>query len=212
MIEAYIVTDNHDRIIASVLDAQYTSVGMQSVELPDDFDFSMQSDYVYKNGQIAYDGSYTKEIESVKAQNELRTLQMEQLFVLASILVESNAKNLTNEQAFKVSAFFKEYEVGVFYEKDDIIRYNGDIYRIGQDHTSQQNFVPGEEETRSLYSKIEITDSGYEVWKEYDGVSGIYSKGQIVQDPSDGNLYKSLIDSNVWGPPSEYLTYWELQS
>lgn len=57
-----------------------------------------------------------------------------------------------------------------------------------------------------------ISEEGYETWKEYDGVSGAYSKDQIVIDPTDSQLYKSKIDNNVWGPPSKQLDYWKLYS
>ena len=33
---------------------------------------------------------------------------------------------------------------------------------------------------------------------------------QVVRDPTDEQLYKSLIDNNVWGPPSKQPNYWDL--
>lgn len=118
--------------------------------------------------------------------------------------------DLTDEEAFASKPLFPQWEVGYNYKKDWIISYNGELYRIGQDHTSQEQWIPGADGTTSLYSKIEITESGYEVWKEWDGVSGSYSSGQIVEDPNDNQLYISKIDSNVWGPPSQQPTYWDL--
>ena len=60
-----------------------------------------------------------------------------------------------------------------------------------------------------MYSAIKIDEeTGYETWKAWDGVSGIYAKDQIVKDPNDGLLYKSTIANNVWGPPSSFSTYW----
>ena len=105
---------------------------------------------------------------------------------------------------------FMSWQPGYDYKKDWIIEYDGNLYRIGQDHTSQAQWIPGTPGTESLYSKIEITEEGYEVWKEWDGVSGIYAKDQIVRDPTDEQLYKSLIDNNVWGPPSTQPNYWQL--
>ena len=105
---------------------------------------------------------------------------------------------------------YPEWQVGFDYKKDWIIRHGENLYRIGQDHTSQEQWVPGADGTTALYSKIEITEGGYEVWQEWDGVSGSYANGQIVQDPTDEQLYKSLIDNNVWGPPSKQPNYWDL--
>ena len=127
--------------------------------------------------------------------------------IIAPIIMR---ENLTDAEASNFKQFYPEYKVGVDYKQNWIFRYGEDLYRIGQDHTSQEQWVPGADGTTALYSKIEITESGYEVWQEWDGVSGSYANGQIVQDPTDEKLYKSLIDNNVWGPPSEQPSYWEL--
>ena len=126
---------------------------------------------------------------------------------IPSMLMRSN---LTDTEALNYISVYPEWVVGFDYKKDWIIRHGEDLYRIGQDHTSQEQWVPGADGTTALYSKIEITESGYEVWQEWDGVSGSYAKDQIVRDPTDEQLYKSLIDNNVWGPPSEQPGYWEL--
>ena len=118
--------------------------------------------------------------------------------------------NLTDDEAVNYISVYPEYKVGVDYKQNWIIRHGENLYRIGQDHTSQEQWVPGADGTTALYSKIEITEGGYEVWQEWDGVSGSYANGQIVQDPTDEQLYKSLIDNNVWGPPSKQPNYWDL--
>lgn len=118
--------------------------------------------------------------------------------------------NLTDDEAVNYISVYPEYKVGVEYKQNWIFRYGEDLYRVGQDHTSQEQWVPGEEGTESLYSKIEFTSGGYEIWQEYDGVSGVYAKDQVVRDPNDEKLYISKIDSNVWGPPSTQPDYWEL--
>lgn len=119
-------------------------------------------------------------------------------------------ENLTDKEALNFQKFYPSWQVGFDYKKDWIIQYDGSLYRIGQDHTSQAQWTPGSEGTTALYSKISISEEGYEVWKEWDGVSGSYKSGQIVEDPNNNQLYISKIDSNVWGPPSEQPTYWEL--
>lgn len=118
--------------------------------------------------------------------------------------------DLTDKEASASKPLFPQWQVGFDYKKDWIISYNGELYRIGQDHTSQEQWTPGSEGTTALYSNITISEEGYETWKEYDGVSGTYAKDQIVIDPTDSQRYKSKIDNNVWGPPSEQPNYWEL--
>ena len=126
--------------------------------------------------------------------------------VIAPIIMR---ENLADKEAIDFQKFYPSWQVGFDYKKNWIIQYDGSLYRIGQDHTSQAQWTPGSDGTTALYSKIEIED-GYEVWKAWDGVSGSYSKNQIVKDPTDNQLYISKIDSNVWGPPSEQPDYWEL--
>ena len=127
--------------------------------------------------------------------------------VIAPIIMR---EHLTDKEAIDFQEFYPSWQVGFDYKKDWIIQYDGSLYRIGQDHTSQEQWTPGSEGTTALYSKISISEEGYEVWKEWDGVSGSYESGQIVEDPNDNQLYISKIDSNVWGPPSQQPTYWEL--
>ena len=105
---------------------------------------------------------------------------------------------------------FDEWRSDVKYTKGNIVRHKDNIYRIGQDHTSQTQWIPGETGTESLYSLIHIDEGGYEVWKAWDGISGIYKQYQIVRDPNDNKLYKSEIPNNVWGPPHEQPMYWKL--
>ena len=126
--------------------------------------------------------------------------------VIAPIIMR---ENMTDKEALSFQEFYPSWQVGFNYKKGWIIQYDGSLYRIGQDHTSQEQWVPGSDGTTALYSKIEI-EGDYEVWKAWDGVSGSYSKNQIVKDPTDDQLYRSKIDSNVWGPPSQQPTYWDL--
>lgn len=118
--------------------------------------------------------------------------------------------NLTDEEALNFASLYPVWQIGYDYKQGWIIQYDDSLYRIGQDHTSQEQWIPGEIGTEALYSKIEITEEGYEVWQEWDGVSGSYANGQIVKDPTDEQLYQSLIDNNVWGPPSTQPDYWQL--
>lgn len=116
--------------------------------------------------------------------------------------------NIPDEIIGHYKIFYPTWRVGIDYELGQILLYNGSLYRVGQNHTSQEQWAPGDLGTDSLYSKIEIVDDQYEVWQVYDGVSGVYSKDQIVVDPNDRKLYISKIDVNVWGPPSEQPDCW----
>lgn len=125
-------------------------------------------------------------------------------------LAKMQAQSLSDAEAVRVPALYDEWIAGETYKRGKIVRFKGELYRIGQDLTSSDTYKPGDEGTTALYSHIAIdSETNYEVWKEWDGVSGIYSQGQIVKDSTDNALYRSKIANNVWGPPSSTPDYWE---
>lgn len=202
----YAMLDDDGRICATT-DIEEYAEGFIEFEFPDDFDFNNQSDYIIKDGVLIHSPTPLSD-EEAQINEEIE--RQKQLQVATYIVVNESAPNLTDEQALSVSMLFNEWVVGKEYKKGYIVRYNGELYRIGQDHTSQEQWKPGDTGVTALYSHITITEEGYEVWKPWDGVSGIYAEGQIVEDPNDGKLYMSKIPNNVWGPPSQQPMYWEL--
>lgn len=205
----YVSVDENGRICASTSKEEYAE-GMTEFDFPDDFDYESQSDYRIADGELIHDPLPMSD-ESKQYEEEIE--RQKQLSAATIIFVNENAPNLTDEQALKLNLLFETWTKGMECKKDHIVRHEGELYRIGQDHTAQEQWKPGDEGTTALYSHIKITkitEEGYEVWKAWDGVSGIYSKDQIVEDPEDGKLYKSKIDNNVWWPPHTTSDYWEL--
>lgn len=201
----FVLTDENGRILATTSIQEYAE-GMDEFDFPEDFDFFNQRNYRIVENELILDPLPVSEEEKARELERERNKQLQEATVL---LIRANAATLTNKQALSVSLLFDEWKVGTAYKKDEIIRYGEDLYRIGQDHTAQAQWVPGSTGVDALYSKIEIGEDGYEVWKEWDGVSGVYDEGKVVRDPNDNQLYKSKVPSNVWGPPSQQPTYWE---
>lgn len=208
---AWIKTDEDGRITASTTLEQY-SKGMMQVDIPDDFDFSKQNDYIYKDGQLTCDNAFSTAQKNAQIEYERQIKENAQIQIAARMFVRVNSDILTDEQALTVPLLFDEWAVGVEYKKGSIVRHDDELYRIGQDHTSQEQWVPGAVGTDSLYSHITIGKDGYEDWKKWDGITGLYNQGQIVRDSDDGQLYKSKIPNNTYGPPHEMPDYWELYS
>lgn len=202
----YVMLDENGRICATTDTKEYAE-GMIEFDLPEDFDYSHQEDYRIEGGELVKDPVPLSD-EEKKVNEEIE--RQKQLQIAAIMFVHESAPDLTDEQVLSIPLLFDEWTVCKEYKKDYIVRHNGELYRIGQDHTSQEQWKPGDSGVTALYSHITITGEGYEVWKPWDGVSGIYAEGQIVEDPDDGQLYKSKIPNNVWGPPSQQHMYWEL--
>lgn len=117
-------------------------------------------------------------------------------------LVETG--NIDADTASAHKDMFEDWQPGVSYKAGQIRKRNDVLYKIVQDHTSQEDWLPSE--TPSLYESIIITEAGYEEWKKPTGAHNAYNKGKIVV--FKGKLYKSLIDGNAYSP-EEYPAAWE---
>lgn len=121
------------------------------------------------------------------------------------------AQTLSNEQALEVATIFPKYIIGKTYKEGEIFTYGvngvGDpqLYKVVQDHTSQEDWVPSE--NPALYTPIGLNESGYPIWSKPTGAHDAYNTGDIVE--YNGTLYKSLIDGNAYSP-EEYPNGWEV--
>ena len=142
---------------------------------------------------------------------ELSAASSPQLMSLAGIVAPAMAPSMTDEQALAVSDFFPEYAVGVDYEQGDVFRHDDRLFRVAQPHTSQEQWVPGEAGTESLYTEIEVAEDGVDVWRQPTGAHDAYGVGDKVHYPDeDGPVYVSTIDGNTWSP-KEYPQGWQLE-
>ena len=89
--------------------------------------------------------------------------------------------------------------------KGDTRTWGGVTYKCIQGHTTLKGWEP--DKTPTLWKENE---SGDEIIDWYVPTSTKnYSKGDLVRY-TDGNVYKSLIDNNVWSPTA-YPARWEHQ-
>lgn len=68
-------------------------------------------------------------------------ISKEKARLLRTMIVKASAY-LTDEDAIEVVEMFKEWKPQVKYEVDDRIRYNDNLYRVQQTHTSQSDWTP----------------------------------------------------------------------
>ena len=125
------------------------------------------------------------------------------LDVVAKLLMRSD---ISEDEARVMHNYYPEWKIGVDYKQGWVIRYNGNLYKIAQDHTSQSQWVPGETGTESLYTGITVSSEGYPYWQQPTGAHDAYNIGDIVLYKD--KLYKSLINGNVWSP-DVYPMGWE---
>ena len=106
------------------------------------------------------------------------------------------ADNLTDEQAVQVPLIFEAWQVGVNYKVGKKLVYEEVLYKVLQDHTSQETWTP--KDAPSLFARVLVDDGGAVLdWVQPDSTNP-YMKGDRVK--FEGKIYESLIDSNVWSP------------
>lgn len=128
-----------------------------------------------------------------------------QLFA-ASLDVDTQA-----DMILEIPSVFPAYQVNVAYKVKEVFSYGfnsvGDpqLYQVLQAHTSAEQWPP--DSASGLYKKIGISDSGYPEWVRPLGATDAYNTGDIVS--YNGELYRSVMDANVWSP-DEYPAGWEV--
>ena len=107
------------------------------------------------------------------------------------------AEGFTDEQALQVIALYPEWsDDSIDYKTGERIRYGGILYKVLQDHTSQEIWNP--KDAPSLFTKVIVETPGEIVeWEQPESTNG-YSKGDKVTH--NGKTYESLIDNNIWEP------------
>ena len=108
--------------------------------------------------------------------------------------------------ALTIQEFYDIWVTNVNYVKGQYINHEGVLYKVLQDHTSQEGWTPNA--TPSLFAKVLIDPSGETIleWAQPDSTNA-YMTGDKVK--FEGNVYESLIDNNIWSP-SAYPTGWKV--
>ena len=106
------------------------------------------------------------------------------------------ADNLTDEQAVQVPLIFEAWQVGVNYKVGKKLVYEEVLYKVLQDHTSQETWTP--KDAPSLFARVLVDDDGAVLDWVQPNSTNPYMKGDRVK--FEGKIYESLIDSNVWSP------------
>ena len=102
------------------------------------------------------------------------------------------------------ASFFLEWNIGVNYKANTLLQYEGLLYRVLQEHTSQADWTP--DKTPSLYKVLSINENGILEWTRPISSVDAYMIGDECM--FNGVHKRSTIDNNVWSP-DEYPEGWE---
>ena len=103
-----------------------------------------------------------EEIDKPEDYNEFKIDQVKRLIRIKD-LVEDNKNNintfgLTNEESLQVIDWFPVWKANIELKTGEKISYNGKLYEILQDHTSQDGWEPSIN-TASLFKEVAINDT-----------------------------------------------------
>lgn len=103
---------------------------------------------------------------------------------------------VSDDVSLQVPNLYPTWKVGVDYVTGDRVLYNDILYKVLQDHTSQETWTP--DVASSLFAKVLIPDENIiPEWEQPDSTNP-YMKGDKVTH--NGKTWVSIIDNNVWEP------------
>lgn len=114
---------------------------------------------------------------------------------LRAIIEEAMSKE-DDSVVLETPQLLPEWKAGIAYKTRKKLQYGGVVWKVLQDHTSQEGWEPGA--APSLFAEVLIPDP--EVipeWKQPDSTNP-YMKGDKVTH--NGTTWICTIDNNVWEP------------
>lgn len=105
------------------------------------------------------------------------------------------AENQTDETLIDNKSAFRLWSGnGLAVKAGEIYLYNDELYRVVQDHTTQNDWTP--DKTPALYTKISVEE--FPQWVQPTGAQDAYKKGDKVT--YENKHWISTADNNVWQP------------
>lgn len=114
---------------------------------------------------------------------------------LRAIIEEAMSKE-DDSVVLEIPQLLPEWKAGIAYTTGKKIQYGGVVWKVLQDHTSQEGWEPGV--APSLFAEVLIPDPDViPEWKQPDSTNP-YMKGDKVTH--NGTTWVCTTDNNVWEP------------
>lgn len=151
--------------------------------------------------KVVTESMYNSEYLEMKGKIDELTFELEQaneVNTYLSVAASFAASSFTDEQALQVPLLYPFWSSdSVNYKTGDRVRYTDNVlYKVLQDHTSQESWTP--DNSPSLFAKVLIEDPSVIPEWEQPGPENAYKKGDHVMH--NGKEWESLVDNNVWEP------------
>ncbi len=123
-------------------------------------------------------------------------------------VIEGLSVSLEDAQAIEAVELFPAWKADVGYLTGDRVRYDGVLYKVLQNHTSQDGWTP--DESPSLFARVLIPDpEQIPVWEQPDSTNAYMTGDKVYFPTAEDDIYESLIDNNVWSPV-DYPAGWQI--
>lgn len=122
-------------------------------------------------------------------------MKREKLKKLRELIVKAAAA-LSDEDALEGIELFDPWASGTAYVVDQRIRYEGTLYKVLLDHTSQSDWTP--DTASSLYVRVDDPHIEFPEWIQPIGSADAYALGAKVSHLD--KHWISTVDNNVWEP------------
>lgn len=114
---------------------------------------------------------------------------------LRAIIEEAMSKE-DDSVVLETPQLLPEWKAGISYTTGKKIQYGGVVWKVLQDHTSQEGWEPGA--APSLFAEVLIPDPDViPEWKQPDSTNPYMSGDKVTHN---GSTWVSTIDNNVWEP------------
>lgn len=121
------------------------------------------------------------------------TKQEAKAFIEAFVKLRSIA---TDEMSLQVPNLYPTWRAEVEYVVGDRVLYNDILYKVLQDHTSQETWIPTD--APSLFAKVLIPNGDViPEWVQPDSTNPYMTGDKVMYD---GRVWVSIVDNNVWSP------------
>ncbi len=122
---------------------------------------------------------------------------------LRPIIEKAVSATLSDTEALEAVSLFPAWASGKSYAADDRVKYDGNLYKCLQAHTSQADWIPTA--AHSLWAKVLIPDPGkISPWEQPDSTNPYMAGDKVTHN---GKMWVSTIDNNVWEPGT--VEYWK---
>ena len=126
--------------------------------------------------------------------------------------IDSIIETLSDEQAIMTPVLFPVWQINIAYKKGDRVRYNGKLYKVIQEHTSQIDWEPNF--ANSLFSALLIDEENLKIlpWVQPESTNPYMENDKVIHN---NKFWISTANNNVWEPDTinapweEYIPVWE---